>query len=383
MVAPSEPIVLRGLAWGHRRAIAPLQAAAREYARRTGIEVRWHARPLGQFEHQPLHEAVQQVDLLVFDHPHCGDAHREGLLLPLDEGVVHAAAAGFAGASLESYRFDGRVWAVPVDAATIHAVYRPDLMQHADAAPPASWDEAIAMATRARRRGLRCMLAARGHHALLTLFSLWSNLGEAPTPARAPELGTWRQGLEELMRMLHACDAAASLRLDAIGVHDAMAREDDVIFCPAAYGYATYGEAGLDPHRLGFAAFPGLAQPLHAGTAIGGAGVGVSAATRRRTACLEYLAFTAATATQQLFAEHHGQPAARTGWLDARADLRFNGYFGAVRGTLESAWIRPRFAGYPKLEQAMALILQRCLRGEAGVTETVQRLASTWTAATA
>ena len=364
--------VIRGLTWGHRRASVPLENAARAFiAANPDTEIVWTVRSLADFEHQNFAEAIAGTDLIVFDHPHLGQAISENALLPLD-GQLPADGErddAYIGPSLRSYRHDGQLWAVPVDAATIHAVYRPDLMDRLGADLPLRWDDAIALCQLARHKGFRTLLAAHGHHALLTLASLMNGLG-APWPTEsgkrfhldAPVLA---EAIGQFQDMLAQTDMAVSLQSTAITLHDRLAEDDDLVFCPATYGYATYGEQGVYANRLAFSPFPGLGSDPSAGTAIGGAGCGISRQVRERDAALDFLAFLSRGDTQvDLLGREGGQPARIEAWTTPQTDRRFNGFFSAVRQTLRGAWVRPRFPGYTELEQDLAALLQSCLRGQ-------------------
>lgn len=362
---------LRGLTWGHRRAIEPLRASAEVFRQRSGVEVEWRVRSLQEFEHQSFEEAVRSTDLIVFDHPHIGDVVSKDLLRPLQEIVGDHLPLDdrtlFVGASLASYQAWGATWAVPVDGATIHSVYRADLLAAVDACAPVTWRESIDLLHRLRRAGMTGLLAARGHHLLLTMASLMGNIG-APWRGGAharsialdrDALGTAIDLVEEA---LAAGDRARSLASDAIDVHEALAREPHAAFCPAAYGYATYGEAGLWPHRLAFGPFPGSAPVACAATVLGGAGVGITRACSDLNAAARYLVHLWQPSTQlTVFAASSGQPARTEAWCDPVVDSRFNGFFSSARATIEAASVRPRFAGYPVVEQELATTLHRHL----------------------
>ena len=81
-------LTLRGITWDHPRGIDPLIDCSRAYALSHNIQVEWTARSLEEFETTPLNELARQCDLMVIDHPHVGDAAREGSLVPFDESVV-------------------------------------------------------------------------------------------------------------------------------------------------------------------------------------------------------------------------------------------------------------------------------------------------------
>ena len=112
---------LKGMTWSHPRGYDPLVACARLWRERTGVEIGWDKRSLQDFESFPIEELARQYDLIIIDHPHAGQATREGCLLPLERvGPADALAEldrQSVGASFESYRHGGHLWAIPVDAA--------------------------------------------------------------------------------------------------------------------------------------------------------------------------------------------------------------------------------------------------------------------------
>lgn len=65
---------LRGMTWDHRRAIDPLLATQAMFAgAHPGIEVEWSSRPLHGFEFTPVAELAKSYDMIILDHPFCGD----------------------------------------------------------------------------------------------------------------------------------------------------------------------------------------------------------------------------------------------------------------------------------------------------------------------
>ncbi len=103
----------------------------------------------------------------------------------------------------------------------------------------------------------------------------------------------------ELMREAVSLSHPKSLAWNAIDVHEAMTADPDLGYCAAAFGYATYGENDR-PYRLSFASFPGLRSPHEAGTMIGGAGVGLSAACVDRDLTTAFLGYLASEPAQSL-----------------------------------------------------------------------------------
>ncbi len=241
-------------------------------------------------------------------------------------------------------------------------------MRRIDGQLPQDWVEAAALCHSAKRAGFRTLLAAHGHRALLTVASLVSGLGSPWPTASGQAFGLDGDALAHAIglydEMLHLTDRALSLASTAIDVRDRLATENDIAFCPAAYGYATYGESGAYPTRLGFFAFPGAGPAPWAGTAIGGAGLGISAASPCKAAAADYLAYQSGGEVQcEVFAAEAGQPARLEAWTDPAIVDRFNRFFSSVHGTVAEAWVRPRLSGYTLLEQGLAALLQEHLHG--------------------
>lgn len=367
-------IRLRGMTWDHRRAIDPLLATQAMFAaQHPGIEVEWSSRPLHGFEFTPVAELARSYDLIILDHPFCGDIAAGNCLLPVDGVLGDNTRAAFVGPSLETYVYAGKTWAIPVDAACQVAVSRPDLMARLGAATPENWAALLDLGRRASQRDMKLAIGLRGVHSLMAFFTLCANLGRpCATSPRGPfvEPDIAREALAQIRALLAYCPSEA-LDWNSIELHDVMVAREDLVFCPAVYCYATYAEA--DQRRpLRFHDFPG---PCGArGSTIGGTGLGISAYSANPEAALTYARFAAAAATQRAFALHHGQPARIEAWQDSTIDARFGGCYGATLRTMEQCWIRPRFAGYLGFQAKAGTLIERHLRGEIAELDLLDRL---------
>lgn len=365
---------LRGMTWDHRRAIDPLMATQAMFAKvHPGIEIEWSSRPLHGFEFTPVAELARSYDMIILDHPFCGDIAASKCLLPLDDILAGDARSAFVGPSLETYVYGGQTWALPVDAACQVAVARPDLMARLDAAAPKDWAALLDLARKAARHGMKLAIGLRGVHSLMTFFTLCANLGKpCATSAHEPfaDLATASMAFEHLRELVALCPAEA-LDWNSIALHDVMAARDDLAFCPAVYCYATYAEAD-HRHPLRFHDFPG---PRGArGSTIGGTGLGISALCAYPEAALNYARFAATAAAQSAFALHHGQPARLDCWKDAAINARFGGCYRDTLRTMEGCWIRPRFAGYLGFQAKAGDLIEHHLRGEIGERDLLNRL---------
>ncbi len=376
----TEAIQLRGLTWGHRRAIDPLIEASKAYAQtHAGVGVTWSVRDLTAFEHQPLADAMRACDLLVFDHPFIEEIASSGLFLPLDDvlGGVEGGAVGqsYAGPSLESYRWSGKLWGAPVDAATMHGVLRADLLAKIESKVPRTWNDVVELGRAARKRGLWLGVANGDHHGFLAIGSMMHNRGSSwttgPESGLQFDMAVFRESLEQLAEVSAYAHPDCGI-FNAIALQDAMSTRDDIVYCPLTFGYATYGEADHGARRLCFAPAPGLREPYCAGTLLGGAGIGLSARCEDPGAASTFLRFLLHPQTQSgIFARHHGQPACQSCWSDPEINTRFNGYFSAVSGTIASAAIRPRFKGYGYFEKLAGVAVGSFLRKESSLVATL------------
>jgi multiple sugar transport system substrate-binding protein len=373
---------LRGMTWDHRRAVDPLLATQAMFARlHPGVEISWSSRPLHGFEFTPVHELARSYDMIILDHPFCGEIAASGCLLPVDE-IVSDARSAFVGPSLASYVYADKTWAVPVDAACQVAVSRPDLLIRLGAPPPQDWSAMLYVGRQAQQHGMKLAIGLRGVHSLMTFFTLCANLGKpcATSPGEPlVDRDTARAVLDHMRALLAFCPKEA-MDWNSIALHDAMVARDDLVFCPAVYCYATYAEA--DQRRpLRFHDFSGPHGPR--GSTIGGTGLGISAYCADPGAALTYARFAAAAATQAAFALHHGQPARSDAWHDAKIDARFGGCYAATLRTMESCWIRPRFAGYLGFQAKAGDLIEQHLRGNITERDLLDRLQRLFGAAAA
>ena len=150
-----------------------------------------------------------------------------------------------------------------------------------------------------------------------------------------------------------------------------MIARDDVVYCPCVYGYATYSESDLR-RRLSFAPFAGVMAPFEAGSAIGGTAIAVSRRSDTADAALDFVAFLLKDDVQRrLIPEHHGQPATVEAWDDPANDRRFNGFYSAVRPSMETAWTRPRHRGYTAFQHAAGAAVAATLCGDVPEAEAI------------
>jgi multiple sugar transport system substrate-binding protein len=359
---------LKGLSWGHRRASGALAALTTAFNRQyPDVDLVWQDRTLAGFEHHDLGDVAAAYDLIIYDHPFSGDIARRQLFLPLDNALGDLASSGrFVAHNLELYLYDGIQWGIPIDAASQHALVRHDVMESLGEVIPRNWEAVLALGHRLRARGLYLGSAFIKPHGGLIVAALMANQGAPWWDAERQDLRVdetvLRRALRQVNELATLCPPEA-LQWDAIELHEAMVARDDIVYASCVYGYATYGEAD-QRKRLGFAPFAGAQAPYEAGTAIGGTGIAVSAQTSEPGAALDFIRFLASDLAQnEIIPANHGQPALVVAWDNPQWDEAYNGYFTAVRSSLDQASVRPRIPNYIPFQNRVGMLVSEYLEG--------------------
>jgi multiple sugar transport system substrate-binding protein len=363
--------VLHGMTWEHPRGYDSQVAAAAEYARLTGVEVRWEFRSLQAFADEPLERLADRYDLLVIDHPHVPLAAAEGLLAPLDgaghDEALAALAADSVGPSHATYAHDGHQYGLATDSATQVAVRRPDLLPTV----PGGWDEVLDLAEQGR-----VLWPAKPVDAWSTLCTLAANHGtpvnDRPGTFLAPDDAA---PVLDLMHRLAERVPEWCLGANPIEVAEALAGDADGCwsYAPLLYGYSNYSRAGFRRHRLRYTDMPAGPKGV-SGSQLGGAGVAVSARASDVGAARAYALWVASPAVQAgVYYDAGGQPGYASAWDDDRLNADSWDFFRGTRQTLEQAWVRPRTAGYIAFQDSVSPWVTAALRGELTDAELLRR----------
>jgi multiple sugar transport system substrate-binding protein len=361
--------MLKGMTWNHPRGLDPLVAASARWVELGGAPIAWEARSLQDFEHYPLDDLARRFDLIVIDHPHVGQIVKQDCLAPF-AGTPQLAeiAAGSVGRSYESYHFDGRQWALPIDAAAQVQAYAPDRI----GTPLGSWDEIVSLAREGR---IACPL--RPPHALMTLFTLCGQLGRSPdaTGARLFDPEIAEEAYERLLELAALIGEHARAQ-DPIAVFEAMAAPGSrLAAAPFIYGYVSYAREGFRPHRIAFADLAPLGPAGVAGSALGGTGIAVSALGVHIAEATRFASWVASGAVQAgLYAVAGGQPGHDRAWRDVEINAITHDFYAATRATLEAAWLRPRHDGYMAFQQQASALLDDAILLRAPAAATIAAL---------
>jgi multiple sugar transport system substrate-binding protein len=347
----------RGLTWDHPRGRLALERAAAAATDAAGTRlIEWDAQPLEGFEASPIESLADRYDVIVLDHPHLGDAIAAEAIRPLDTlfpaELLDAVTREAVGPSAASYTLDGRLWALPLDAATQVAVSVPELVPTA----PRTWAEVVELAANAP-----VALSLAGPHELLTFASLCVAVGAEPSVVPGagfvdPAVG--ERALAVLSSIAQTVPAGTA-ELNPIGLLERMRRARDIAYIPLVYGYVTYA-TGPDPLRFDDA--PSAQIGTRRGSTIGGTGIAISSRCVPDAALLAHLAGLLDPEYQRTsIPDDAGQPSLRSAWEDAAVNAASGDFYRRTIGTIEESWVRPRVPGYIPFQAAASAVLREAI----------------------
>lgn len=360
---------LAGITWDHPRGYAGLEALGRSI-RLDAPAISWDRQPLEGFESHPVDALAASYDLVVLDHPCLGAPEVRVSLVPLEELFTTAELDTWQQASVghswTSYRYLDQQWAVPIDAATQAAVFRPDLLEH----PVRTWDDVLALPP-----DIGMVLCLGGPHALLMLLAIVSGLGSATDDDAAPLLppDRAREALLLMRELWARSDRAASGR-NPIGIHELLAHRDDLALCPLVYSYASYATPASPGARpLRWTDAPRTEPDAAPGSILGGTGLAITRRAEGEPAAPAYIRAYQAEQVQRRLPALGAQPASVAAWHDGAN----RAWFDHCRGTIDSlrtATVRPRHAGWIPFQQRASTRIRDHLTHDTDLNELINDL---------
>jgi len=202
------------------------------------------------------------------------------------------------------------------------------------------------------------------------------NEGETPFGPDKSRVVSDAVGVRALRAIKELADACApeGFQCNPIRTWEWLATQDREAYCPFAYGYSNYAQAGFAGHRLKLGGLVSRhGRPLTC--TLAGTGLAVSAHTRHAAAALVYAQYVADGATQAgIYAAGGGQPAHRRAWEDVAVNALTGDFFRDTRATNESAYMRPRFDGYIDFQVKAPAPVTAAVKGEISPEEALDRL---------
>lgn len=369
--------LLKGMTWNHTRGFVSVVATAQRYHElHSEVEIVWEKRSLKEFGEYPVHRLMDDYDLMVIDHPYTGFAARHQVFYPVSEGLsqdyLRDQKENSVGLSYPSYEWEGKLWALPIDAATPVAAWRPDLLQKNKLIPPQTWEELLDWCDRGW-----VDVVMEDINALMNFYGIIIAHGERPFASEgricSPEVGAL--SLSTLKELVRRGDPEKNKHNPIESLNRLSSSENSTkIYSLFPYGYSNYSKRGYADHLLQFGDLPTFqGKPMV--TTIGGTGMAISAKSKNLSMALDYARFTASEEIQRtLFTDVGGQPAHRKAWLDSENNRLSLDYFKKTLPVLDRSFLRPRYSGYDQFQEHAGPVINACLYDDINEKETVLKL---------
>ncbi len=366
-------MIFSGLTWDHPRGYNALAAAAAKAASEGAPVIAWSRQPLEGFESHPIADLAARFDILVLDHPHIGEAIAENCLQPLEElfdsAEIAAWRAQTIGPAMESYQWEGRHYALPLDVATQVMACRDDLIGPL----PATWDDVCRLAGSGR-----VAVSVSGPHAICSFFSLSVALGAEPGGEKLVEDEIAEAAIALLSQLVRAAPPGADA-MNPITLLETMSLGDTIGMVPLVYGYVNYAVPRPGRRPVSFTDVPLARADGRRGSVLGGTGIAVTRRARPDRRLLDHLRWLMKVDTQSTFIpDHDGQPSARAAWLSDVVNAKAGGFYRATARTVEEAWVRPRHKGYIAFQLEGSALLRDAFGGRATAKLTIDKLRAIW-----
>jgi multiple sugar transport system substrate-binding protein len=357
-------IYLKGIAWAHTRALAPLQVTSQVYKDfHPEVTIDWETRSLHAFGEGALDTMAEKYDFLLIDHPFMGQIASKQLMIPLDAemdaSVISRLSLETVGQSFNSYHYKGHQWALPIDAAAQVACSREDLLTKAGFEIPKLWADVIALA----RETKRVAMPMTPMGLLGVFFTLCANQGESPFSKHEDRVVHDSLAEQVLMQIRNLYDLIPEWCIDMYppGIFNKMATNGEIWYVPFAYGYINYSMKGYAPYILSFHNIPAAGKTGCNGSTLGGVGIGLSVNTKHKKEALDYMSWiTSADCQKTLYTYSGGQAANVEAWNDDAANFITNNFYKKTKDTLEQSFVRPRYDGFHGFQSIAGRILQDC-----------------------
>ncbi|WP_290790104.1 ABC transporter substrate-binding protein [Flavihumibacter sp. UBA7668] len=373
----SSSTQLKGITWDHPRGYQPLEAISDQYQKLTGIKVTWSRRSLKEFGDTPVEELAARFDLIVLDHPYMGQAHSNKLLVNLTDHLepsfLQEQERLSVGPSFASYRYNGNLYALPVDAAAMVAAYNKGAFENATFGFPTKLENLQEFSERlpVGKKIAIALCPTDCWCVFLTLCAqdsngeVFSSKGVRTEPATKALLM-----LKEWQSFLHP----ASCEMNAIQLLDHMSTTEEIVYTPFVFGYTNYARTGFRKLLLHFDNVPKL-QGSRYSSVLGGAGIAVSGQSTRTT---EAIAFLKYLLNPPVYKSHYvkngGQSAHVTDWVNESANFLCHGFFINTIKTLQQAYLRPRVPGFNVFQEKAADIVFEHITSSRSIASTIESI---------
>ncbi len=354
-------MILRGITWEHPRGFGSVHGASPFYKSiAPDISIEWEFRSLQAFADRSIEELSQDFDLLIIDHPHIPMAAEGEIFAPFTdpkfEEPLNTLKVQSVGKSFESYMYNEKVWALPIDAAAqVSASRISELVKH-----PTNWDQVRDLA-----KENRVAWPLKPIDAFSSFITIATNLGHPPMKEKGIFLQ--RESVLAVLDFMHDIIQFIpknNFEMNPIEVAELLSSDSQWIYSPLLFGYTNYSRAGFRKYLLRYRDIP-VGPGGISGSLLGGAGIAVSSKSNSIVQAQKFSLWLASSEIQKTFYfDAGGQPGNSRAWEDQRLNSLTQDFFTGTRKTLEAAYLRPRDKRFISVQDEISINMTKCLTGE-------------------
>jgi len=365
---------LKGMTWDHPRGLDCLVNSDGLLQEQLQVSVDWSARSLLAFGDQHISEFYADHDLMIIDHPHVPDAVHANAVIALEDVASAEDMALLAktsvGASHDSYIYKGKHWALAIDTAAQVSAYRPDKTSQS----LVFWSDVLD----AGREGL-VLWPHKPVDAFSTFATIMAQKGHAL--CSGSEFIDKAVAAEVLAFMIELAKVvpAQCLSMNPIEAAEYLVTTDKEHYSICMYGYTNYSRNGFRERPIIYDDVPSF-DGLASGSQLGGAGIAISSATKNVELAAKVAILLSLPQIQSTtYVDAGGQPGNLAAWKAPHANAITRNFFNNTLRTLERAWVRPRFLGWPDVQYQSSLIIHKILKEKNFSSSDIAAISETYT----
>ncbi len=374
----SDRIKLTGSTWGHERGYASLKALSADHSNLFPADVNWDVRTLQQFADQSMSELSKKYDLIVFDHPWTGEIASKEYFYPLDQFLskeyLAEQQANSVGKSYESYIWKGHIYGLQIDTAGHVSSSRSDLLKKNNIEKPKTWVDAFNLAKKLMSEKKPLLALPLDPVNIWCLFMTLAANQKLNPYENGKQVLSGEKSLELINFIIEISKYGPKEALDWNPIHllDAMSSGDEVMYCPALFGYSNYSMSGFRKNLIEFGPIPSAGFGAIGGI-LGGAGIGITKSCENPEIAAKVIEVIGSPNIQRtLYATTGGQPGHRSAWLDPALNSFTNNFYANTLENLDNSYLRPRFPGFIEIQSGSGDILAEAVYGKTSPEKAVQ-----------
>ena len=365
---------LKGMTWDHPRGLDCLVNSDGLLQEQLQVSVDWSARSLLAFGDQHISEFYADHDLMIIDHPHVPDAVHANAVIALEDVASAEDMALLAktsvGASHDSYIYKGKHWALAIDTAAQVSAYRPDKTSQS----LVFWSDVLD----AGGEGL-VLWPHKPVDAFSTFATIMAQKGHAL--CSGSQFIDKAVAAEVLAFMIELAKVvpAQCLSMNPIEAAEYLVTTDKEHYSICMYGYTNYSRDGFRARPIIYDDVPSF-DGLASGSQLGGAGIAISSATKNVELAAKVAILLSLPQIQSTtYVDAGGQPGNLAAWKAPHANAITRNFFNNTLRTLERAWVRPRFLGWPDVQYQSSLIIHKILKEKNFSSSDIAAISETYT----